>query len=80
MRELQEIGVTPKGYIIYRTPNIDIGGFDYISDSCGNGYVVVYALTSIEELEVIIADMKKLQEEETNEQNTTQMANSPRED
>lgn len=53
-----EVGTTPTGYIIYRQKNPDIGGWDYVSYSVGGGWIVVNAMASVEELEVIIADMK----------------------
>ena len=37
--EMVEIDETPRGYVIYRMPNKDIGGFDYVSDSAGAGWV-----------------------------------------
>ena len=59
--DMIEVGETTRGNVIYRQKNLDIGGWDYVSDSAGNGWIVVDAMASIEELEVIIADMKKME-------------------
>ena len=56
-----EVGVTKRGYTVYRVPNHAIGGWDYVSDSLGGGYIVIYSCTSTEELELILEDMKKRQ-------------------
>ena len=58
--ETVEVGITPSGYTIYRQANPHIGGWDYVSDSAGCGWIVVNSMASIEELEVIIADMKRM--------------------
>lgn len=45
---------------IYREDNILVGGYTYYSDSVGYGLCVIETcLTSIAELEVILADMKQ---------------------
>ena len=59
MPKMIEIGTTTRGNTIYKQKNPHIGGWDYVSDSAGNGWIVVNAMASVEELEVIIADMKK---------------------
>jgi len=63
-----EVGTTSRGYTIYKQENKDIGGWDYVSDSVGGGWTVVNALASIEELELILADMKKPSREEVKKQ------------
>ena len=59
-----EIGTTKQGYTIFRSPNPD-GGYDYISDSQGGGWKPVISGVTIEELELIIADMKAMKNNET---------------
>jgi len=56
-----KVGETPEGYNIWRVPNDLIGGYNYVSDSVGGGYVAVDSIVSISELEVILADMKMLE-------------------
>ncbi len=60
--EIVEIGITKggKGYGIFRVPNEAIGGFDYVSGECYQ-IVVNSANANIEILEMIVADLKKLQ-------------------
>lgn len=55
-----EVSTTSQGYTIFRVPNKEIGGYDYLSDSIAGGWRPVGAECSIEELEVILADMKKV--------------------
>ena len=52
-----EIGTTARGSTIFRQPDLENGAYKYLSDCVVGGWVVP-SFVSIEELELIIADMK----------------------
>lgn len=56
--EAYKVGETIRGHQIYRRWNRDVGGWDYISDALGRGYIPVLSCVSADELEIILKDMK----------------------
>lgn len=60
----EPVGKTKEGHTIYRAHNLELGGYDYVSDS---GEIIISSLTPLSELEVIVADMKKVREKEEKE-------------
>ena len=54
------VGETPEGYQIFRWPNKDIGGWDYVSTSCGMDHTIVNAMVDIEELKIVLADLEMM--------------------
>lgn len=54
-----EVDTTPSGYTIFKSKNEQIGGYDYYSNSCSGGVKIVDAIVSVDELDVVLSDLKK---------------------
>lgn len=63
-KEMTVVKELDSGVRIYKHKNEQIGGYDYYSDAVAGGYLIAQSLVSPAELEAVVEDMRK---EEQNE-------------